>query len=256
MPHSIPSAGPVSGRTLRGAVADGYLQQLFPGLVADDPTAAKVRIAQHFGCFPSADGTNIEGIVAIRDKLFALTEDTRYPHALMIAAPHTHWSFDTPIVIRMSGDDYAIGPCSPRPTERYVPVSFVFSADGPLAFEWVDESIPLDQDEISDICDVIRRLNVEVHAYNWPLGISLNFRFKPLFSDRIVATVEFPIDDYNDDVPALIVPIERYPGPPIPPGEAQVAWHAYSDFAYGLDDDGVRLLRELRKCCQPVTSPA
>jgi hypothetical protein len=251
MRHSDVSNGPVTGRALGAAVENGYLQRLFPALVANNPSAAKARIEQHFGCYPGLDGTNIDGIVAIRDTLFALTGDTRYAHALMIAAPHTHWSFDTPIVVRKSGDDYAIGPCSPRSTERYAPVSFVFSADGPLAFEWVDESIGLEE-EISDIYDVIRRLNGRLHSYNWPLGISLNFRFKALFSDQEIATVEFPIDDYDDDVPALVVPIERYHGTRLADGEAQVAWHAYSDFAYGLDDDGVRLLREMRKCCQPA----
>jgi hypothetical protein len=135
-----------------------------------------------------------------------------------------------------------------------VPVSFVFSAEGPLAFEWADESTGLEEAEISDVCEVIRRLNERVHSHHWPLGMSLNFRFKALFSDRKIATVEFPIDDYDDDVPALVVPIERYQGTPLALGEAQVAWHAHSDFAYGLDEDGVRLLREMRKLVATAAS--
>lgn len=138
----------------------------------------------------------------------------------------------------------AAHPETVKPDERYIPVTFVFSEKGPLAYEWVDESIPLDDADLRDVFDVITRLNDRLWPRNWPLGISVNYRFKELFSDRIVGTIEYPIGTIDSS--AIIVPAERFPGDLNGPDLGQVGWHAYSDFAYGLDREGVRLLRELR----------
>jgi len=231
-----------SGRTLKQALTRGYLNRLFPRYVADNPESALQRIEERFGRRASADGRNVDGIVFIRDALFEINH--RAASAVVIVASHTHWFFDKPIVIRKTDLDYIANIQDPADTSYYVPVSFVFSPEGPLAYEWVDESVELDDRELAEIFDAIAALNNRVAAFDWPLGIALNYRYKPLFSEKIVATVEYQISD--DDEAAAIVPIDRYLAGPDAAATEQVGWHAYSDFAYGLDGAGVRLLRTLR----------
>ncbi len=241
-----PPLASLLGSDLSRVIEGGYFTRLFPDLVAKNPTVAVERLSERCGHYPTSGGENIDGIVALRDALFRISGDSKFANALVITVPHTHWSFEHPITLGAHAEDYMISARAPRADERYVPVSFVFSPEGPLAYEWADATIQLDDDDLGPVFDLIGRLNAELHAQDWPLGLSLNFRFKPLFSDQMVPTVEFPVGD-DPDGPALIVPLHRYLAAGNDPDVAQVAWHAYSDLSYGLGSDGVQLLRAMRR---------
>jgi hypothetical protein len=243
----------VPGRTLTAALDGGYLEGLFPTYVAESPDAALARVERRFGSYPSRDGNNVEGFVHIRDALYEVAPDARFAHATVIVTPHTHWSGRRPIVMRRHGEDYIVGPCDVRLADRYTPISFVFTSDGPLAFEWADGSISFEAAEIAEVYRVVDALSRRVAAEGYPLGLALNFRFKPLFSAVTIATVEFPLAG-DPDESALIVPVERYEGPADASDIAQVAWHAYSDLLYGLDPDGLALLRQMRVRLSPVAA--
>lgn len=217
----------VAGQDLSRLFAEGYKRRLVPDLVAPDPSSAIARIAACFGSTPTASGDNIEGMEAIRALIAACPGRDDLYAGLVITAPHTHWDSDAPLIVAKIGDRYKLSEAEPAAGETYRPVSFVFSPAGPLAYEWADSSTPMDPAELEALWACIERLSGALSAKAWPLGLSLNYRFKALLDPNPVSTSE--LQEANTPFsPAFIERSTlfdvRRPGVVM----EQVAWHAAS----------------------------
>ena len=238
----------LNGRELAELALSGYFPGLRQSRLAPDPVSAIERIVSTFGVRPSRLGTNVPGITAIREAIWAVTHDAVIANGLVIIAPHTHWSSNLPIVISANGQGYRIGPTTPLDEGRYTPVSFVFSLQGPLPYEWADDSIAFGQADLERMWRAIGDICEALASHDWPLGLSLNFRSKNLFGEEPVATLEYPENaDVTNEGPALISRVDEAIRSHDDSSFDQVAWHGYSDSAYSLEADEREVLAEFRR---------
>lgn len=214
-----------------------------PRLVATSPEDAVARLARTFGERPTLSGRGNPGIAAFREWLFDHTGNGRSKDALMLVAPHTHWDEGLPIVYRApSPGRYLVGPTRIVPDAIYHPVSFVFAEGGALAYEWADPSIGLGDSELAALYPTIDAAAERFWREGWPLGVTINFRFKAsLFDDRPVDNIEREIagdpDEQSEIVQADTAVVRDI---------LQVAWHCYSDRCYGLSLEEAALIDQLR----------
>jgi hypothetical protein len=169
--------------------------------ISEGPEAANHRIKEAFDCELSRSGLTCKEIIRIRSLVTELNPKLGY--ALSINAPHTHWSKGDIIVEQFDSDKsgYLIGPSDvlPNPIEGpLVPISFVFTREGPKAYEWSDKSTSLiDSNNIDDLWKGIRTLNDKIVSdfeYNTPIpiGLSLNHQFQDVWEKSNVGTTERP----------------------------------------------------------------
>lgn len=232
----------ISGRELALLASSSYLNLLSSRGVAPNTTISLRQIERTFGESPSISGHNIPAIIEIRDAIFRMSLRERFDHAIMICAPHTHWDSLDPIIVSYDGTRYAIGPQKPKPKNVYTPISFVFSPEGPLPFEWADETVALSESDVKKCHSIITKLNRKFQSKQWPLAVALNFRFKSLFSQARFASIENPSETILPGY-AEASTIERYTPRGPDANSEQVAWHAYSDKRHKLSD------RELGALC-------
>lgn len=238
---------PISGEALGAIIRDGYLQNLVPRLVATGPEVAVARLRDAFGAVPSRSGHDNPAIRAFREWLFDHTANGPAKDALLIVAPHTHWDEGLPIVYRAaSAARYVVGPTVLAPQAVYRPVSFVFSAEGPLPYEWADASIAMPEAELESTWQAITAASQEFWREGWPLGLSINFRFKSrLFEDRPIDNVEREIAG-DASHQSEIIRTDAGGSPSAADDALQVAWHCYSDRCYGLSATESGLVEQLR----------
>jgi hypothetical protein len=217
----------VAGQDLSRLFAGGYKRRLVPDLVAPDPSSAIARIAARFGSTPTASGGNIEGMKAIRALIAACPGGHDLYAGLVITAPHTHWDSDVPLIVSRIGDRYRLSEAEAVAGETYRPVSFVFSPAGPLAYEWADSSVSMDPAELEVLWACVERLSGDLAAKAWPLGLSLNYRFKALLDPDLVSTSEFQ-EANTPFSPAFIKRSARFDVRRPQVVMEQVAWHAAS----------------------------
>ena len=94
-------------------------------------------------------GNNSQTIALIRNTINELsTNDLDYANALSICAPHTHWS-DRLIVESYDAerDVYLNGPKEKEIASQLRPISFVFDLNGPIGYEWADDSVKFNEQE-------------------------------------------------------------------------------------------------------------
>jgi hypothetical protein len=151
---------------------------------------------------------------------------------VMIVAPHTHWDENRPVVIQADGVRYLAGPMLIDVRRKYRAVSFVFSPQGPLAYEWADSSVKLNLSKLSRLYELIMSICGELRAceLRWPFGLSINYRFRRLGSNEMPSTTEYPAPEkaLREDQISAIVPthVIRHK---LKDGEVeQVAWHAFA----------------------------
>lgn len=113
--------------------------------VARHPLIARQRISERYSCVLAKNGCNIEGIADLREMIRKRDSNLKFARALFISAPHTHWedekiveSFDAAENLILNGPVPSTDHCG-----ELRPVSFVFSADGPIPYEWADQSVRL-----------------------------------------------------------------------------------------------------------------
>lgn len=238
----------ISGTDLKAIISAGHLDRIIPEYVALSPEDAIARIRNVFGRYPSRSGGNISGIRSIRDLIYDISADDSSKNAIMIVAPHTHWDALNPITICSAAGRYIIGCASPSAERLYLPISFVITSDGIVPFEWIDDSIYVEMAEYEIAYNTCFELSMHIRNHRWPLGLSLNYRFKSLMAPEIKPTLEYPLD-VNDapSSPSAIVLAEEFMGQKDNVSFQQVAWHSYSDKCYNIDDNGQRVLSDMRE---------
>lgn len=205
------------------------------------------RLARAFGERPTRSGRGNPAIAAFREWLFDHTGNGPAKDALLLVAPHTHWDEGLPIVYRAAAPGrYVVGPTRVSLEAMYRPVSFVFAESGALPYEWADASIGLRDSELAELYPTIDAAAERFWRDGWPLGVTINFRFKAsLFEDRPVDNIEREIDGDPDEQSEIVA--ENGAGDPVADREVlQVAWHCYSDRCYGLSGEEAVLMDQLR----------
>jgi hypothetical protein len=222
MSGAAPRSNPVSD--MRDLLARGY--------VAPSPSQALERIRQRFSCELTVRGSECAGIATLRRLITSMDAQGRYARSLLITAPHTHWG-DQAIVESFDAHRrmYLIGTQSAVPVAPY---SFVFSANGPIPYEWADDSVPLDRAELEEARTFIGRLNglvaAEFPELPIPLGVTIDHRFKKsIFERQIFSFVETPPAEKNGPsiVRAMVESVVE--ANPLYPGALQAAWFSAPD---------------------------
>ncbi|HEY1267809.1 MAG TPA: hypothetical protein VGH16_11180 [Candidatus Binatia bacterium] len=222
MSGGAPGSNPVSD--MRDLLARGY--------VAPSPSQALERIRQRFSCELTVRGSACAGIATLRRLIASMDAEGRYARSLLITAPHTHWG-ERAIVESFDADRriYLIGAQSAVPVAPY---SFVFSADGPIPYEWAGDSVPLNAAELEEARTFIGRLNAFVAAefpdLPIPLGVTIDHRFKKsIFDAQIFAFAETPPPSGHGPsiVRALVESVVE--ANPRYPGALQAAWFSAPD---------------------------
>ena len=174
---------------------------LSQGIISPGPSAALQKIESLFGQIPNRLGTNCPGIKFLRQTLSGIPTNSRYQYsnALILSAAHTHWG-SAPIVYSYEAkkERYGVGPRQ-HEAPPYYAVGFAFSKSGPIAYEWADATCNLSLDDAQQVWDFVQKFNDAVVTSDQfqlpsPYGISLNFRFKQLFSPSKSSTHESPGD--------------------------------------------------------------
>ncbi len=230
MSDGAPGSNPVSD--MRDLLARGY--------VAPSPSQALERMRQRFCCELTVRGSDCAGIATLRRLIASMDADGRYARSLLITAPHTHWGEQT-IIESFDADRrmYLIGAQS---ATAVAPYSFVFSAKGPIAYEWAGDSVPLVRAEIETAKTFIDRLNAlvvtEFPELPIPLGVTIDHRFKKsIFDAQIFAFAETPPP--GGDGPSIVRAFVEsvVEANPLYPGALQAAWFSATDEA--LSDAGM-----------------
>jgi hypothetical protein len=201
------------------------------GFISTHPVAARSAIREAYGCALLLSGLDCPGISLIRDKVQTIDSSGRQARSLMITAPHTHWG-GSPIVesFDLARGVYMAGPLVTHSPLR--PFSFVFTPSGPVAYEWIDSTVPLHIDEWADAYAAISRLAEiifsEALTLPIPLGVTIDHRFKrSIWDEQVFTSAEGPHSE--EDGRAVIRPVlESVVRPnPMNPNQVQVAWSAY-----------------------------
>jgi hypothetical protein len=127
----------------------------------------------------------------------------------------------------------------------YRAVSFVLTSDGPLPYEWADGSVAMNGEELDALWDCVRWLAKQVHTKAWPLGISLNYRFKALLDPIIVNTSEYQIEA-NHKTPAVIMKSAEVDLQLDNSIMEQVAWHSACPSRSRLDEVQTALIDDIQ----------
>lgn len=174
---------------------------LTSGLVTRGPKEANQKVRDRFSCSLEPDGNDCVGIRSMREVIYRI--DPHLACALSVIAPHTHWNPGDFIVEQFDAqsDTYLIGPskCLPRPLQYPLfPISFVLTSEGPIAFEWADSSTDLGSaDQLGRLwsgIDALTSAVLETAADEgaWPLGVTVQHRFKNLWELPAMGTMEAP----------------------------------------------------------------
>jgi hypothetical protein len=248
----------INGNKLKNYFNDvKYKSIIFSSKVASDPTTALEKIEAFYGQKPTVDGSNIQHIKEIRDFVVQKVSDKKWLRGLTIMAPHTHWDTLQPTIYNYQNDKYIIGPHKVLDQQLYTPVSFVFSIDGPIPYEWTDQSVLIEKRDWNICYDLIYQVNDELKLYNIPLGLTIDFRFKNSLFEIGDSSLEVPIEELNNEFYGFSR-IES--GHPILKKNnqmttEQVSWHALSDLIYDFTSEELLLLEKLNSVISAIGDP-
>lgn len=189
-----------SGRFLLQAYAalQDNSHLLKDGIIAPSPGAGVQKLVSASGEAPTHLGENSVDIRRVRDCIAALGLEDHILDALIIVAPHTHWG-NAPIVCgfekHSTPQRYKIGPGTG--TAPYSAITFAFSPEGAIPYEWADATCAISPDELLILWGVVETVNAAVTSQDWfhkgyPLGLTLNHKFKPCFASPVSSTNEAP----------------------------------------------------------------
>jgi hypothetical protein len=152
------------------------------------------------GVAPTLSGVNVPHIQEIRDWFYENGHSQDLAHGLLVSAPHTHWRLGEPVVMSKKDDYYVIGNQKIDWDAEYTPISFVLTNQGVLPYEWADESIAFEKDEIATVFSVLEAIRPFFVNRGIRLGLGLNFRFKQsLFSHEQKSSRETLFNDGQPD---------------------------------------------------------
>lgn len=237
----------VTGESLLSETRLATSRLLSESGVAASTNEALQRIFQFFGLAPSVSGHNIPGITELRDEIHSMRLGVPLENALVISAPHSHWKSDLPVICSFHDGEYLIGPKTPNPKERYLPVSFLFSPRLAVAYEWADQSVGIDEVDVSRCITAVNQLNGKFGSKGYPLGISINFRFKKIFEASQFSVIENPAEYCDFGYQEMSI-ISRYAGAASVDIESeQVAWTSYTSHEEGLSESALLVLNFMRE---------
>jgi hypothetical protein len=240
---------PISGKDLL-RLYPYYFKEFISNKVYDSPTDSLKVISDLFQQHPNTSGSNIIGINDIRNIFFDINKKEEECNALTIVAPHTHWSSDIPI--NYSFDEthnrYIVGPQTIDYNVIYRPVSFVFLDKFPVPYEWVDNTILINDVELQRAYELIYNLNIQISTFNYPLGIAINFRFKDSLFDEPEGSVEIPIvGERENDGLSNILTFDNFTAQKSNDSTEQVSWSIKSEKFLSINNEEFKLLQEIRK---------
>ena len=224
------------------------------GLVAPLPEVARQRIVDRYNCNLTLSGTEIPAVSLLRDLIQSLDTDLRFARALSLSAPHTHWSGEMIVESLDHENGFLLnGPTGDSsPGIDFKPISFVFTSDGPIPYEWADGTILIPEQDLAEVCSFIVRVNQELlrnSALPLPVGIMIDHRFKKsIWDDQLFTFAEGEHDEYGGR--AKVHPVFEsvvHDNPPFP-NTIQVAWSAFptdSFFDPELTSEETKALTEL-----------
>src|ERR1017187_1431397 len=207
------------------------LRLIEEGYVAPHPETARERIRGRYHCELTQSGRGCPGIALLRDLIQSIDSDLRFARSLFITAVHTHWGEGKIVISFDPGRNiFLSGPTASSGTLR--PFSFVFSAAGPVPYEWADESVPVGRPHLDELYAFIVGLNEVVVAsaaddLPIPLGVTINHRFKrSVWDEQVFSFAEGPHDEENGR--AIVRPVVEsiVDAKPQYPDQVQVAWSA------------------------------
>lgn len=159
--------------------------------IAPSLEIALEKIRTKYSTLPSISGRNSAEIVAIRKAISQYSLERTFGPAFMIVAPHTHWCKGLPILISVDGENYALSEDVPKEETTYYPVSFAFTSWGLLAYEWADETVPLQLENMKALWRCAESVATKLRLAVSGFGLSINFRFKSPMDNMIVSTIEY-----------------------------------------------------------------
>lgn len=229
------------------------MQLVRDGYVAPHPITARERIAERYSCELTVSGKECDGIGMIRDLVDSLDRDLRFARCLAICAPHSHWGERT--IIETFDPAQGIFLQGPADAEAAHPISFVFTPNGPVPYEWADATVPIDAMELEEAYGFIERLNTAVVAQAGdelplPLGITIDHRFKhSIFDEQLFGYAEGYHAEQNGR--AVVRPVLDSVVRPQPnPDQVQVTWSCFPSSYYTpllLTDAETRALLDLER---------
>jgi hypothetical protein len=239
---------PILGMNL-DILYSNYSNYLIPEFIADNPNLALKQIKKTFKKKPNVDGNNIEGIVKLRNEIFTIAKKEKYINPFVITASHTHWDKPKPVIYKFDKNNkrYLIGQHKIDKKLIYYPVSFVFDNQNYLPYEWA-VNINFITNEYIKAISIVRMLTKKINVTKYPLGISIDFRFKNSLFDKPIPTVELPIDEIENKYYGYseIITLENFESSQIEETTEQVGWYPFSDYLLNLDNSEQKILNELR----------
>jgi hypothetical protein len=206
--YSTANQGEITTFTNMEKLVDGGYVAASPGLAVD-------AIKRQYGEVPDRLGSNCDGLSKLRQAIIDTAGEAhadRIANGLILVASHTHWE-PAPIFYSFNQvtQRYCVGPQVGR--GPFIATSFVFSSDGPVPYEWADASCGINTCDVEQAHDFVEHLNSHVVNQNWyeePLlfGVSINHRFKDIFSLATCSTHESP-DACDWDIPQALAYISR-----------------------------------------------
>lgn len=168
------------------------LLPLISDYIASSPATARLKLAEGRG-LPDQSGRSNRLIAAVRSAVADLVP-THLRCAFAIVAPHSHWDEHLPLVYSFDAcvDAYRLTPLVPLGGQCYRAVSFAFGLEQPLAYEWADQTIAMQDDDYHAALQSVRLVHRAIDCAPGAIGLSLNFRFRSLSSHLLPATVEVP----------------------------------------------------------------
>ncbi len=248
----------LKGNELSQLFEDGtYSSYLFPNYVELGPAIAVKKIAFFFNLQRPFYGYDVLGIEAIRDCISKNQKNGFKNSALVISAPHTHWDTTKPIIHHFDStrNRYVVGLHNVVLTENYKPVSFVLTERGLIPYEWADSSVQINSKELKTCLSIAHDLQDKFGSKGWPLGISIDFRFKEssLFEDNI-GTVEVPTVDIDETKFSSLIKFSDFINQEYQPPIEQVSWLSESDNDLGLSESEIGILKDTRKILKSLKS--
>lgn len=223
----------VDGNALRSFCHGEVFSNIVGTKVASSPGRALAKIREMYGKEPAANGNDNPGIVLIRNCFAAaVAPENDQLNAFLITAPHTHWDRDKPVIISRSEHGYVVGPQPIDVSKYYTPVSFVFEADGPVPYEWADDSIRFQPNDLNRTAAILNNVGMQEGVAELPFGLSLRFWFKNLFAPPSEATIEYTEDESVSEL-AQVYELKAFQKTRTERDYAQVGWHPYAP-AVGL----------------------
>lgn len=247
---------PISGHSLLNAFSK-LKSRLIP-LVSNSPEFAIERAELIFGKKLTKSCTEIEDFTILRNYIFEYSPKIDYINALIITLPHTHWKKPEPIIYEFDekGKRYIIGPIPIKEDEKYYPVSFLFYKGVALPYEWAAESVGIMDLEFYETIKIIEDVASKYIGDFYPLGLSINFRFKSSLFSEFGGTVEVPeTDPASPNIEySYILSQSNFNKSNEQFNLSQVAWYPFSDMQLQLSNNEEAVLKELRGIIESLKS--